>query len=135
MGAWGHTAFENDQALDWFGNELEHSADAATLLFAIDVAASADADSYLDSDEACCALAAAEIVAAMIGHPMANLNPLIAEWVASHPIEIGDGLIASAKQAVERVATNSELCDLWEESDSGGPWSNSNADLVRRLSR
>ncbi len=135
MGTWGHTAFENDQALDWFSNELEHSADNSTLASAFEAIVSADANGYIDTDEACSALAAAEIVAAMIGRPLENLNPTIADWVARHPIEIDDGLIAAAIQAVTRVAANSELRDLWEEGDTSGPWGASNADLLRRLSR
>lgn len=135
MGAWGHTAFENDQALDWFSNELEHSASASSLAAALAPAASAAEDDYIDSDEACCALAAAEIIAALLGRPMQDLHPMIAEWVAAHPREIDAQLIATAARAVTRVNTDSELRDLWDEAGPEEPWSASNADLLRRLTR
>lgn len=135
MGAWGHTAFENDQALDWFSNELEHSADASALHSAVEPVASAPHDDHIDSDDACCALAAAEIVAAVRGCPMKDLHPMIAEWVAAHPIAIEDRLLAMATQAVQRVDSDSELRELWDEAGPEAPWAASNADLLRRLSR
>ncbi len=135
MGAWGHTAFENDQALDWFGNNLEPYPTADTLAAAIEAVTSADSDDSVDAISAIEALAAAELVAAMLGKPQSDLHPKIAEWVAANPIPIEDDLISAAAAAVKRVAIDSELRDLWDEPNATGPWSESNLDLLRRLSR
>ena len=66
MGAWGIGHFDNDDAGDWVW-ELEDSKSLAPVASAIaTVEASPD---YLESPDACVALAAAETIAASLGNP------------------------------------------------------------------
>ncbi len=77
MGAWGKGTFENDAAVDWM-SDLSEDGDASMVRGGLSTAA--DADRRIDSDRCCEALAACEIVAAVLGRsPSLPDNPRIAE--------------------------------------------------------
>ncbi|HEU4566145.1 MAG TPA: DUF4259 domain-containing protein, partial [Gemmatimonadaceae bacterium] len=61
--------------------------------------------------------------------------PEVAEWVAENRDDDGarPELVALARRAVERIAAESELRDLWAESDDFEAWEASVADLRARL--
>ena len=129
MGAWGHNTFDNDDALDWVG-DLEDSGRGA-----IDDALRAvtdDAEDYIESPDCCNALAAAETVAAMKGNPSPDLPEEVAGWVQDQDAP-ADDLVAKAKQAVDVVAKESELKELWQESNSYEQWQASIKELKSRL--
>jgi hypothetical protein len=131
MGAWGHEVFENDDALDWVA-ELEESEDASALVTAFD-AIPDDADEYVEAPEASAALAAAEVVAAMLGKPGRGLPKEAAAWVKGHRT-VSPKLQKRARRAVSRILANSELAELWAEGNDFGAWKASVEDLLRRLS-
>jgi hypothetical protein len=133
MGTWGYAAFDNDSALDWFGLAVQHSSDTFAIESAIEAVLSAGEDDYIDAEEACAAVAAAELVAALRGHPSEQLNPLIAAWVSAHPMIIEPSLGKRAALAVTRIEGSSELKDVWGETSPSQPWRSANADLVCRL--
>jgi hypothetical protein len=132
MGTWGAGAFENDSVSDWV-YELEEQNDTTILLDALTEAA--ETDEYLDVDEGDIAVACAEIVAALNGHPAQSLPDNVVEYInrVSPPgVEMTD----LALRALERVkADNSELKELWDESDSREEWFKSLADLEARLGK
>ena len=130
MGAWGTDNFANDDAMDWVA-ELESNGLAATAsaFSAVDEAA----DDYLDASIASCALAAAEVIAALHGYPSSTLPEEIGTWVAANAGDPGKASIASARRAIDVVARQSELRDLWEESDEFAAWKSELADLKNRL--
>lgn len=130
MGAWGVGSFENDDAGDWVW-QLEEAEDLALVQGALEAAA--QADGYLESPTSAEALAAAEVVAALAGHPAPDLPDGVQTWVAAHSGTVSPDLRALALAAVERVATESELQELWAESDEGGAWSNRVEELRGRL--
>ena len=130
MGAWGIGHFENDDAGDWVW-ELEDAKSLAPVGSAFDeVDASVD---YLDAGIACIGLAAAETVAATLGKPASDLPDSIAELVADLGGAIDQSLVARAIVAVEKIGAESELRELWEETDDFGKWQEKVADLLERL--
>ena len=66
MGAWGTDSFANDDAMDWIAEQEANGLAAVASAFA---AVDAAADDYLDASIASSALAAAEVVAALLGGP------------------------------------------------------------------
>jgi hypothetical protein len=129
LGAWGTGAFENDDAADWLA-ELESAEDDAPLLVAFDAAL---VDGYLELPEAGAAVAAAEVVAGMLGSPAANSPEFVMRWISQHRNRLRPGTAQRARGAVTRVASDSEMRDLWVESESASAWEAAIADLQRRL--
>lgn len=123
MGTWSESNFGNDAALDFaFGvNDIG----------ALERAFQAVDGGWTDADVASDALAAAECVAAMLGHLAPDLpddlKPVLAEMGPP-----SDVLIAAAKEAVRKVMTSSELLELWSE-DNPEAWLAVNEGLLQRL--
>ncbi len=133
MGAWGHLAFDNDDANDW-AYALEETDDLTLVESAF--AEVESADHYLEAPEASHALAACEVLARLNGKPGYEnaYTEKVDTWVAAHPIELAPGLIARANAAIDRVlGENSELKELWAESDESGQWLACVEDLRQRL--
>jgi hypothetical protein len=130
VGAWGVGPFDNDDAGDWIW-QLEEAEDLALVQGALETAAHPDGD--LESSPSSEALAAAEVVAALVGHPAPDLPDEVQNWVSAHPVTVSSDLRALALTAVERVASNSELQELWAESEEGGDWSKQVEELRGRL--
>jgi hypothetical protein len=129
MGAWGTESFANDDALDWLA-ELEQASTSEVLAQAL--AAAVDEPDYLEVDVASRAVAAAEVVAALTGRPACDLPANTTAWVASQTEANVEQLVALARHAIDRVQRDSELADLWAESDNTA-WVNSLEDLRSRL--
>ncbi len=129
MGAWGHTTFENDDALDWV-YELEEASGTDVLVSALEGITDAD---YLEATEASAALAAAEVVAALDGRPAPSLPPEVEAWVKENQEPVDADLLMLARSAVERIARDSELQELWSESGDEAEWQESLEDLLQRL--
>lgn len=129
MGAWGHTTFENDDALDWV-YELEEASGTDVLVSALEGIADAD---YLEASEASAALASAEVVAALDGRPAASLPPEVEAWVKENQEPVDADLLMLARSAVERISRESELQELWSESGDEAEWQESLEDLLQRL--
>lgn len=130
MGAWGIGHFENDDAGDWAW-QLEEEKSLAPIAMAFDeVDASHD---YLDAGIACMALAAAESVAAIIGNEAPDLPESVAAVAAGLRGKADSNLISKARAAVERIGADSELRELWEETDNFEEWQAKVADLIERL--
>jgi len=130
-GAWGFGSFENDDALDWV-SELERVSGPQILvaaLHSIDPKAK-----YIDAPDCAVALAAAEVVAAARGHPVAALPAEVTRWIVRTRPRVDTDLLAMARSAVTacRDGKNSELRDLWLEGD-GKAWLDDSAKLLARL--
>ena len=131
MGAWGHGSFDNDTAMDWTW-DLEASSDFSVITQALD-RISAQLNDYLEAPDCDEALAAAEVIAALKGHPVNNLPQNVTQWLAGKP-QPDDELIAKCKNAIQAIRDKSELKDLWQETDDFDVWSQSVNDLLARLS-
>ena len=132
MGAWGVGAFENDTALDWLADFDDEGADA--IVEALETVGEADADAFVDVDEASCALAAAELVAALKTGDTSRLPDTAATSLASYrdDIVVAD-LRRLALGAIARIKSDSELNDLWRDSDDHDDWISELDALVDRL--
>jgi len=129
MGAWGHASFDNDDALDWI-DDLRSSGQSA-ILEALDrvLDEAHDGPEAPDCSEA---LAAAEVVAALRGRPASNLPEEVRAWVSGKPAP-GEQLIARALAATNAIYSDSELRNLWEESNDCAKWQAQAKELQLRL--
>lgn len=120
MGAWGLGSFENDTALDWAGDLME-TRGLSVLKKALDIAPGQS----LDADEGSEAIAAAEIVAALIGRGRANddLPEEVAAWLPTLQSLDAQSLRGMAVQALDAVLSqDSELRELWAETEDFEAW-------------
>lgn len=130
MGAWGTGFFDDDDAADWLW-ELSESADLAPVRRALETL---DRKSeYLEAGECAIALAAAEIVAGLCGRPALGLPEEVSAWISAHDSLPAAELRPLAGRVAGRVLRDSELAELWRDSDGGTAWSANVDDLVRRL--
>jgi hypothetical protein len=142
MGSWGSGSFENDPALDFVG-DLKESADCAPLRDALQrmtdhggtkrpsrfgrfMGRHADRLSIHDCQTA---IAAAEIVAGLRGHPPAKLTESAVGWIVAHRALLSEELVAVAKAAIAVIKTDSELRDEYDPAE----WQGKMEDLEQRL--
>lgn len=132
MGTWGIYAFENDTALDWLYDFAVN--DFRLIDRTLAGVAGMQVVDELDADEASEVLAAAECVAAAAGFPGSNLPDEVTDWVTNaQPIRVRKEYVQMARTAVTRVREQSELKELWAESDEYALWDTAVADLQTRL--
>jgi Domain of unknown function (DUF4259) len=129
MGAWSIEHFDNDAALDWL---YDFSMTPSVQLLEDTFKAVADTTDYIESDDGAAVLAAAEVIAAVKGKKSAAY-PEDTEVFSS--LRISPELIARALQAIDVVSRedNSELKELWQESDEYEDWQKAVNDLRERL--
>ena len=130
MGSWGFGSFENDDAADWAA-DLAEMGEAALIDEAFERVLVAASD-FIEAPDASCALAAAEVVAALHGKPASDLPEEIRTWIEGKP-SIQREVVQKARKAVAAIKKESELRDLWEESDGLEDWQPIVDDLERRL--
>ncbi len=122
MGCWAIDSFGNDDAADWLG-ELTQAQDLSPARQAV-LALLAE-EGYLDAPLSTEALAAIEAVAAALGRPTiaAQGQPSLMTWIASVKPVPDASLVSDAARAIERIlGPDSELRELWEETDDFGEW-------------
>lgn len=115
MGAWGPGHFDNDTACDW-AYDLEDASDLSYIKDSIQEVFSED---YLDSDIACEALAAIEVLARLRGHfgKQNAYTETIDKWVIKNKFSVSKELITLSNNAINRILDDkSELAELWEHS-------------------
>ena len=134
MGAWAVDAFGNDDAADWCSS-LEGAESLAPIEEALGTVLEVGAD-YLEAPEACTALAAAEVLARLNGQwgertPYTESADL---WVETSGVQATPQAIRNAQAAIDRIlGDQSELRELWEESEEYEDWLSSVRDLRARL--
>jgi hypothetical protein len=119
MGTWGTGPFENDDAADWVVDGVADDSWGAIREALSQAAANGD---YLEAPEASVAIAAAAIVAVSGStSPVLSVPQEAAKWAAEHapPNESTREL---ARRAVNRVARESELRELWHASPGFDAW-------------
>jgi hypothetical protein len=134
VGAWGFGIFENDTACD-FASIVAEGGGIPTLTHALDRVLSSKGD-YLESSDAAEGLAAAEIIARLIGQPGKETayTASIDAWVTSAQITTSDELVEKAKLSIVRILSEpSELLELWTDSDDFDGWKRSVEDVSARL--
>ena len=134
MGAWSVDPFGNDDAADW-AYELEEADSLSPIEEAIDAVLSSGED-YLEAPQACVAIAAIEVLARLAGRSgeKTSHTEAVDNWVASVQLKPPVELIDKAQAALARIlAENSELAELWQDSDDHDAWQASMDDLQARV--
>lgn len=131
MGTFGAGPFDNDYAADFLiALERKDAGDLTPVATALRDGLADHSDSM---DEAV-AIGAAEVVAALLGHPHPGLPEVVAGWIAAG--SLGDGaLVTLAIDVVAQIRERSELLEMWAEfSPAKLPlWEASLSDLLSRL--
>jgi len=130
MGTWEVSCFENDDAMDWVSG-LEGVSNNSIIIKALDTVVSSK-EAYLEAPDCAVALAAAEVVAALKGRPSEDVPEEVSSWTTGKPAP-DVVLVSKAVRAIDRIMTNSELKDLWSESDELSQWHDCLNDLKTRL--
>jgi hypothetical protein len=133
MDPWGVLPFENDTALDWIW-ELEDEKDTFILSDCFAAVVEAEAEEIIEITTAEEALAAAEVLAALLERPLPELpgevNTYIARLRYKRP---SSDLVDLAVEAVERVREESELRARWDATEGAEKWHLAMTDLHARL--
>ncbi|MGR4877816.1 DUF4259 domain-containing protein [Pseudoxanthomonas sp. LARHCG66] len=133
MGCWAIGSFGNDSAADWL-IDLTKTSDLS--LVRETIARALVAEEYLDSPDATDALAAIEVVVAAIGRPTteAQNETELLEWIARVKPSPDAKLVSDAQQAIDRIlGPESELRELWEDTEDFSDWQAEVTDLRSRL--
>jgi len=118
MGTWSHESFGNDEANDW-AYDLEGIKDLSLIEKTLDKAL--ESEDYLEAPDAAEVVAAVEVLAKLLGKGTQSdsFTEKVDEWVNSVSLIPDPALLTKARHALDRVlGENSELRELWEESDS-----------------
>ena len=131
MGAWDIGSFANDDALDWL-LDLQEEDDLALLEDAF--ATMIEQKGQLpDATDSAVAIAAGEVLAALLGSPLEDLPEEVEEWLPGKP-NPENGLVLQAQEALKIVVGESELRELWEETEEFPAWREDVEALITRLS-
>ena len=133
-GSMGPESFDNDTVNDW-AYDLEDVADLSLVSAAISSVLAVGAD-YVDSDQACEAIGACEVIARLKGNFGVRdaYSEKVDEWVEAHPIAPPEALVQQALQAIDRILSpKSELMELWDEGGVNDEWHAKMADLRARV--
>ena len=129
MGAWGVLPFENDNALDWVW-ELDDAEDNSLLEETLESVAEQE-EIFEQCEEA---LAAAEVVAALLGKPLPELPDGVQAFLKRNGTrKPSPKLVKLAAKVVRAIGQDSDLKSRWDESESAPTWQKSIDDLLRRL--
>ncbi|MEL6406729.1 MAG: DUF4259 domain-containing protein [Chloroflexota bacterium] len=135
MGAWDIGNFDNDDALD-FVIEIEE-ANSLTPIYELAVSINTnrakDSDYYIEVDECGQILAGSEIVAMLSGFPVDNLPPSVEALKGNEALAVDTSKVVSIISAVQHILADSELSELWEETDEFEAWQSIVNDLLLRL--
>lgn len=134
MGTWSVDPFGNDDAADW-AYELEEAEDIEPIQAAIEAVLEAG-DEYLEAPDAAIAIAAIDVLGRLMGRAgeSSTYTEAIDTWVEKVDIVPEEEVLYQALQALDRiVAENSELRELWEESDDFEAWNASMQSLRSRI--
>jgi hypothetical protein len=134
MGALGSTVFEDDASMDWL--EDYRASGAGAVASALDTAARTPVTEYLDVDRGAAARAAAEVVAVAHGELPAGVSQDRLDLLNSHGSDVRAmaDIKSRATSALDRlISENSELHELWMDSDAQSDWVAAMNDLRRRL--
>ncbi len=128
MGTWDKKNFGNDDALDFVDSFGESNTSQLELL--LKKITDLPSDSYLEASDCFVALVVCEIIAAQKGKSSEDFPEDFKNTISDEDI---DNLAELAILAVDRIVSNSELKDLWEESEEYTEWLAVQENLKERL--
>jgi hypothetical protein len=132
MGAWDNGNFGNDDAMD-FVSDVQNKDSIVNAIVTISNTA---LNEYIESPDCCNALAAIEYIATALGNTAKDFPEEALEWVSDNKLLLlqDEKLIINAHLALEKIKTNSELKELWEETEEFEDWLNIVEGLKKRIS-
>ncbi|PTX97463.1 hypothetical protein DB346_20935 [Verrucomicrobia bacterium LW23] len=137
MRAWDATVFGNDNAVDWTYEFVEEENNQLSFIsYTLDEVLDAPKGEFIEAEQGCYALAAADVVARMLGRTgiRNEYTKNVDDWVAKHKITPGKTVVSKARKAVDRVSgEDSELHQLWEDSGELHLWTAELDGLRQRL--
>ncbi|MEC7764209.1 MAG: DUF4259 domain-containing protein [Pseudomonadota bacterium] len=134
MGAMTANVFGDDASMDWL--ERYRASGASAVASALDTAAATPVTDYLDADAGGAARAAAEVVAVAQGAFPAGLSQDQLDQLNAHGSDVREmkDITTRATSALDRlISENSELHEMWMDSDSQSDWVAAMNDLRGRL--
>jgi len=130
MSTWDYYNFDNDAAAD-FAEDFRSTPNEATLYEAL--ATAAEEEGHLELVEASQALAAAEIVAGILGKPAEDIPPGLLPAIVRLDAGDTEDLRELAEQAVTAVLERSELQQQWAARSDYANWEQLQQNLLTRL--
>lgn len=123
MGTWSTDSFGNDAASDWVEALSAHPS--------LERLARAFQSPPGTEDEV--ALVAAEVVAALRGHPADNFPASLGGWVFRNHPRLDAAVVEQARARVTAVGEGGELAASWNDAGDGTTWRQGVDQLLRRL--
>jgi hypothetical protein len=130
MATWGYGNFDNDSALDWLMDFAEEPA-LSKINSALNIVA--DNDGYADALDCEEALAAAEVIALLLKSGASDFPEEEITTIKNCGIVVDSKLKSEALEAIKKIILNSELKDIWEETDEVNHWLKVVSGLESRL--
>ena len=130
MGAWSNKPFGNDTALDWASKLVDSSSDEPISSSIREVLDSNCVPDASISEEA---IAAAAVIAASAKEPIRAVTKDISAWIRTRGYVPDKAVISDAITVLEAVTAESELRDLWDESEGLQGWLRATSTLQQRL--
>ena len=130
MGAHGVSPFQDDDGAD-FVAEIIKAKDLAVIADAVYSIPDSD-DEYIEAPTATRALVAAEVIVFQFGRESGDFTDELQDWIEGQddPDQI---LIERTRRAVKRILRDSELRELWKESQLLPEWEARTQSLLKRL--
>lgn len=130
MGTWGCRSFENDSALDWVYLLQKH--DDHGFVFDALKLINSQTNAILVEPAPTHAIAAAEVIAAILGRPSEDCPASVKTWIKNKS-PIPPPIVAQAIQAVQTIQSDSSLKRLWRCQEDLEAWEGVLQDLANRL--
>lgn len=136
MGAWGFKTFENDYALDWVGSLIIQNKKDMIISALKEIELN---NEYIEAPECSEALCAIEIIASIKSEDSSDLTEELLEWInikrglLRKSITFSQSEINLAISTLKKIINDSELKELWQESDNYQEWISYQLKLERKL--
>ncbi len=130
--AWGVGNFENEPANDWL-EDLCESKDLQAIMIALSGVVEFSGTTELEIADCCCALAAAEIVAAAASCPVSELPPNGRKFVKEMSLGVTESVLALTIKAIEQIRIASSLLRYWKSQKKLSEWLGVLENLEERL--
>ena len=134
MGTWAVDSFGNDDACDWT-YELEKVNDLSPVEEALNAVLNSGEEG-VEASEATEAIAAIEVIARLQGNwgKRSAYSESLDNWVEANKIQPSTALAQKAHLAIDLIlAENSELKELWQDSEEYTDWLAAVTELKNRI--
>lgn len=132
MSAWGLSNFENDSALDWVSNIIEHK-EVSSLSSSIDEFIANFSIEETTLIECSVFLTVAETIAGLVGNPAEDFPDELKDWSETKYIKIEQITMDNAIKGIELILKDSEAREMFLDSGYYASWEKSQKDLIKRL--